>query len=410
MKRITFMVLALGLLALTQRVWADVYRGTIGNANVVLELTLGDALGTGRFFDVQDHKNRVLTAWIEGMDDESLIVVPDSQLDSSISDDALNKRHHMVLRPNKEKQSWQGEWRQPNGQRLPVNLVRLSNVDVTVDNTQTVKQGLLDISLYDYLLWQNQPMEFLGERDMWGYRLAWWQDVQTEAKVFQFVSGYPPETMAALNRTLQQEWWKILLKQQACVGNGGMTQQIQITLISSSLVSYINQIYNKCHVSPHSEGDDDDDDYWVKSDDDPEQSDDDKSIEEAISGAHGFWVKPQTLSTRTAKPVALSQLLSIGEKNAAGEYRLLYADFDRSLPKWLASHKLGIDGGPQSQRNWFATTKGLRFYDDLYVYITGGGGLSAISAIAKQTPMLVPWSFVKNHPSVEVQNGELVLP
>ncbi|UJR61288.1 hypothetical protein [Dickeya zeae] len=402
MKRITFMVLALGLLALTQRVWADVYRGTIGNANVVLELTLGDALGTGRFFDVQDHKNRVLTAWIEGMDDESLIVVPDSQLDSSISDDALNKRQHMVLRPNKEKQSWQGEWRQPNGQRIPVSLQRISSTDIPNDNAQAMKQGLLDVSLYDYLLWQNQPMEFLGERDMWGYRLAWWQNPQTRVRVFQFVSGYSPETMAALNRTLQQEWWKTMLKQQACVDNNGyLTQRIQITLLSASLVSYINQIHHQdCKVIIR----------YEEGHDDLEQGNDKDQI---------FWIKTQTLSTRTAKPVALSQLLSIGENNAAGEYQLLYADFDRALPRWLYKQLVTLhrdelvarsdvpfpkfDYWSQVDKNWFATAKGLRFYANI-------SNDSNISHIAYDSWALLPWSFVKNHPSVEVQNGELVLP
>ncbi|TYL43947.1 hypothetical protein [Dickeya sp. ws52] len=401
MKRITVMALALGLLALTQRVWADVYRGTIGNTNVVMELTLGDALGTGRFFDVQDHKNRVLTTWIAGMDNESLVIVPDSQLDRAVSNEALNQQDHIVLHPNTKKQSWQGEWRKSNGQRLPVNLAQLSSADVPVDSTQTIKQGLLDVSLYDYLLWQNQPMEFLGERELWGYRLAWWQNSQTRVRVFQFVSGYPPETMSALNRTLQQEWWNTILKHQVCVDNEGyLAQQIQITLLSSSLVSYINQIYHRdCKAIIRYDGTD------GRQDNDSNQM---------------VWLKPQTLSTRTAKPVALSQLLSIEEKNAAGEYRPLHVYFDRVLPQWLYKQLITLhkdeltarseiypapspDEWGQVGKNWFATTKGLRFYSNV----------SADDNINKanyDSWALLPWSFVKSHPAENVQNGELVLP
>ncbi|NAT78905.1 hypothetical protein HLB25_05815 [Dickeya dadantii] len=399
MRHIT--VMALGLLALIQCAWADVYRGTIGNANVVLELKLGDGPTTGRFFDVQDHKDRSLTAWIEGMDDESLMIVPDSQLGSSISDGELNKRHHMVLRPNKEKQRWQGEWRQPNGQRLPVNLTLISGTDIPNDNAQAMKQGLRDVSLYDYLLWQTRPVEFLGERDMGEYRLAWWQNPQTRVKIFQFVSGYPPETMAALNRTLQQEWWSTMLKQQVCVDNGGyLSQQIQITLLSASLVSYINQIYHRdCKVMVRYE------------DDAPGQGSGD-------SNEQKFWLKPQTLSTRTAKPVALSQLLSIGENKEADEYPS--PSFDSALPKWLYEQLMILhrdelaarsdtypapepDGWVQVGKNWFATAKGLRFYSNISTD-------DHIGKITYDSWALLPWSFIKSHSAENVRNGELVLP
>ncbi|MGM3172825.1 hypothetical protein [Dickeya lacustris] len=416
MKGITIKALILGGLALAQAAWADVYRGTIGKEKVVMELITGDMMATGRFFTEREHKDRKLRAWVDfvSVGDtektlESLVIVPDVQDKrgesvSSFSGDELSKMTNMVLLPNDAEQRLKGVWREPNGTRLPVNLVRISQNDVASDSALPIMRGLKDVSLYDYLLLQAEPPEFLGERDMGEYRIAWWQNRTTRVKTFQLVSGYPAEKMVALNQTLQQRWWKTVLNQQVCVDNGGtLIQRIQITLLSASLVSYVEQVHHSdCGAT-------------IAYDDVPAAFRDDQQKEQV------FIVRPYTLSTRTGKPVNLSQLFSIGETNAAGEYQLLYADFDRALPKWLMGQLQALnrdalaalpypaDFSPERwsgvSDNWFATAQGLRFYAN-----PDDGLFGNITHLTHYQWAVLPWSFVNSHPAANVPDAERNLP
>ncbi|SLM62389.1 hypothetical protein [Dickeya aquatica] len=417
MKSITIKALILGGLALAQAAWADVYRGTIGKEKVVMELIMGDMMGDGRFFTEREHKSHRLIIWPDDLRNEDtepmddfLVVVPDvpTRPDggaSSLSEDELLQVAHMVLLIKPAEQRLQGVWREPNGTRLPVDLVRISEGDVASDNAVPVMQGLKTVSLYDYLLLPHDMPEFLGEKDIGPYRVAWWQHRATGVKTFQLVSGYPAQTMAALNQTLQQRWWQTVLGPKICENSDGtLDQRIQITLLSASLVSYVEQLHNsQCQATITDEA------GAVES-----SKEKDKLQAQAI--------RPYTLSTRTGKPVSLSQLFSIGETNAAGEYQLLYADFDRALPRWLTMQlqalyhdKLAASPDPTApllakewqevSRNWFATEQGLRVYARLPYDVFG-----ETDQITAPQWTVLPWSFVNSHPALNVPDAERNLP
>lgn len=250
MKGSVLKALVLGLLALAQSVWAEVYRGTIGKDNVVMEINRLNGRMSGRFFNDNEHQNRELTVWgktltlDEGNSHDLLIVLPE-KTGNALSDNELNQRAHMVLLVNTDEANarLQGVWRQPDGRRIPVSLVPVTREELAGGRIAPMTQGLLESSVYDYLLLQDNRAEFLGERDMWGYRVAWWQHHDTEVKTFQLVGGYPAQSMAAINRALQQQWWQTIQYYKVCGKNSDpIVPRLQITQMTASRISYVVKI------------------------------------------------------------------------------------------------------------------------------------------------------------------------
>lgn len=225
--------LALGLAAPCHATepWG-VYRGTLGDAAVVMELDLTDpAHVSGRFFYQRQHLDVALEGALDG---EQL------ELDQGLP--AYDNAPRPRLTLHASAMGWQGQWQSPQGEQ---RAVRLSAADLPAEATDTEPfwHELRSASPYEYLrlsdlrLVEGQTQAFMG------HSLRWQVERESGLTLFQLVEGYPDAQQAVLNRELRARLWGEVSAYHACLlgasrmGNGEFEQTVTPQLLTPSILS-----------------------------------------------------------------------------------------------------------------------------------------------------------------------------
>ncbi|WP_226102174.1 hypothetical protein [Dickeya oryzae] len=374
-------IVVLGFVCLVGVTQADddfpVYRGTIGNTTIVMELY--NAPGqpenqsiNGRYFYTKYRKDIGLSG---SQDVQGNLVLSEGD-DSMDEQQALAGKDPipvMVLR-SRDQNTLQGEWRNGKGKSYPVVLSLVTELPATAS---PFMQQAYQHSRYEYLRHERAEPVMTKQETVNGYDVEWWRDPLSGMTTFQLRSGYPVEQLSGLNTVLRKELWQEVLNYYRCMqgtDKGSYTEQVNINQLLPWVVSY--------------------------------------SIAGSESCGNGYnsGVRSESLYASDASHMELKDFFWVGEQPAP-DNTLEPKDYsDGILPHWLAEQFSVMY--PERMANTVNSGGGNTLCDyrrsEVWVFPTWSLTAQGIlfhptfptsDSVCDDAPWaIVPWSVVKQHP------------
>ncbi|MBC8997980.1 hypothetical protein IAI51_15745 [Pseudomonas sp. N40(2020)] len=231
-------MLMLASLLISTRTWADeskqVYTGTLGKAAIVLELD--SRYSEGRYFYKKYRTDLALDVSKEG---DILVMIEGAAMDG-------DSRPTLRLQPKLN--GWSGEWSNPAGKTLKVELQRATLPDVPAGALPYLFE-LHDKNPYEYLRLQGLQLKKGKTETFMGYTLQWWSEEQSQASLFEVISGYSPQARELINQHLMARLWGYVSGYYSC--SGGYSQSSQPLWMTPTLMSarISNEFY--CEGAAH---------------------------------------------------------------------------------------------------------------------------------------------------------------
>lgn len=358
-----------------------VYRGTLGPANVVVELDMTDpSQVSGRYFYEKYHRDLALVGVLDG-----------EQLELHEGLEHYDEAPRPVLSLHADgAQGWTGQWQDPQGKTLAINLKPAQLAPETA-GTEAFWHDLRSSSPYEYLRLSGLKLVDGKTQDSMGYRLQWQEEPDSKITLFQMTAGYPDAKLRVLNPELRARLWNEVSAWHACMlgasrmGEGEFEQTVTPELFTPAIFSVsIFTSYN-------------------------------------CGGAHpDFGDAPLNIDVRSGLPLSLEDVLWVGEGKA-----MHYDDRDGSTPSdrsdvdfdtfaqyrekilapWLVEQFKRLYPGQMTKTTdddcdysdpqvwrfpaWYFTAKGL--------YL-GPGFARAMRACEGTDWSVLPYSLIRQHP------------
>lgn len=274
------------LFSLIPSVHADdgrrVFTGTLGKMPIVVELniTQQDEV-TGRYFYEKYHRDLPLSGALQN----STLTLTEGN--NRYDDD----KPLSTLELEETGSGWQGEWKSPQGKKLPVKLIE-ARLTAPTSSTLPFIAALPYSEPYEYLRLQGLKLKPAKKENFMGYHLQWWTEPETKISLFSVESGLSKDDQQRVNQQLLGRLWNEVISYHGCQLQGGenveFMQQAQPKMISPAVVSL--------NISTS---------YYC-------------------GGAHpDFGDSPLNIDVKTGHPLSLEDVLWVGEGNP-----LLHAERD----------------------------------------------------------------------------------
>lgn len=223
------------LFSLIPSVYADdgrrVFTGTLGKMPIVVELniTQQDEV-TGRYFYEKYHRDLPLSGALQN---------------STLTLTEGNNRYGdekplSTLELEETGSGWQGEWKSPQGKKLPVKLIE-ARLTAPTSSTLPFIAALPYSEPYEYLRLQGLKLKPAKKENFMGYDLQWWTEPETKISLFSVESGLSKDDQQRVNQQLLGRLWNEVISYHGCQLQGGenveFMQQVQPKMISPAVVS-----------------------------------------------------------------------------------------------------------------------------------------------------------------------------
>jgi hypothetical protein len=223
------------LFSLIPSVHADdgrrVFTGTLGKMPIVVELniTQQDEV-TGRYFYEKYHRDLPLSGALQN---------------STLTLTEGNNRYGdekplSTLELEETGSGWQGEWKSPQGKKLPVKLIE-ARLTAPTSSTLPFIAALPYSEPYEYLRLLGLKLKPAKKENFMGYDLQWWTEPETKISLFSVESGLSKDDQQRVNQQLLGRLWNEVISYHGCQLQGGenveFMQQVQPKMISPAVVS-----------------------------------------------------------------------------------------------------------------------------------------------------------------------------
>ncbi|RON84715.1 hypothetical protein [Pseudomonas fluorescens] len=208
-----------------------VFTGTLGKMPIVVELntTQQDEV-TGRYFYEKYHRDLELSGSLQ---DSTLNLVEGN---NRYGDD----KPLPTLKLKSTANGWQGEWQNPKGKKLPVQLTE-AKLPAPSATTLPFIATLPKSDPYEYLRLQGLKLKPEKKENFMGYDLQWWTEPESKISLFSVESGYTKEEQQRINNHLLGRLWTEVISYHACMLQGGENaeqwQSVAPTFLSPDVVS-----------------------------------------------------------------------------------------------------------------------------------------------------------------------------
>ncbi|EZP31630.1 hypothetical protein [Pseudomonas sp. RIT288] len=208
-----------------------VFTGTLGKMPMVVELntTQQDEV-TGRYFYEKYHRDLELSGSLQ---DSTLNLVEGN---NRYGDD----KPLPTLKLKSTDNGWQGEWQNPKGKKLPVQLTE-AKLPAPTATTLPFIATLPKDDPYEYLRLQGLKLKPEKKENFMGYDLQWWTEPESKISLFSVESGYTKEEQQRINNHLLGRLWTEVISYHACMLQGGENaeqwQSVAPTFLSPDVVS-----------------------------------------------------------------------------------------------------------------------------------------------------------------------------
>lgn len=223
------------LFSLIPSVHADdgrrVFTGTLGKMPIVVELniTQQDEV-TGRYFYEKYHRDLPLSGALQN----STLTLTEGN--NRYGDD----KPLSTLELEETGSGWQGEWKSPQGKKLPVKLIE-ARLTAPTSSTLPFIAALPYSEPYEYLRLQGLKLKPAKKENFMGYDLQWWTEPETKISLFSVESGLSKDDQQRVNQQLLGRLWNEVVSYHGCQLQGGenveFMQQVQPKMISPAVVS-----------------------------------------------------------------------------------------------------------------------------------------------------------------------------
>lgn len=223
------------LFSLIPSVHADdgrrVFTGTLGKMPIVVELniTQQDEV-TGRYFYEKYHRDLPLSGALQN----STLTLTEGN--NRYGDD----KPLSTLELEETGSGWQGEWKSPQGKKLPVKLIE-ARLTAPTSSTLPFIAALPYSEPYEYLRLQGLKLKPAKKENFVGYDLQWWTEPETKISLFSVESGLSKDDQQRVNQQLLGRLWNEVISYHGCQLQGGenveFMQQAQPKMISPAVVS-----------------------------------------------------------------------------------------------------------------------------------------------------------------------------
>ncbi|KAB2519394.1 hypothetical protein F8N49_20015 [Pseudomonas sp. GXM4] len=223
------------LFSLIPSVHADdgrrVFTGTLGKTPIVVELniTQQDEV-TGRYFYEKYHRDLPLSGALQN----STLTLTEGN--NRYGDD----KPLSTLELEETGSGWQGEWKSPQGKKLPVKLIE-ARLTAPTSSTLPFIAALPYSEPYEYLRLQGLKLKPAKKENFMGYDLQWWTEPETKISLFSVESGLSKDDQQRVNQQLLGRLWNEVISYHGCQLQGGenveFMQQVQPKMISPAVVS-----------------------------------------------------------------------------------------------------------------------------------------------------------------------------
>ena len=208
-----------------------VFTGTLGKMPIVVELntTQQDEV-TGRYFYEKYYRDLELSGSLQ---DSTLNLVEGN---NRYGDD----KPLPTLKLKTTANGWQGEWQNPKGKRLPIQLTE-AKLPAPTATTLPFIATLPKDDPYEYLRLQGLKLKPGKKENFMGYDLQWWTEPESKISLFSVESGYTKEEQQRINNHLLGRLWTEVISYHACMLQGGENaeqwQSVAPTFLSPDVVS-----------------------------------------------------------------------------------------------------------------------------------------------------------------------------
>jgi len=223
------------LFSLIPSVHADdgrrVFTGTLGKMPIVVELniTQQDEV-TGRYFYEKYHRDLPLSGALQN----STLTLTEGN--NRYGDD----KPLSTLELEETGSGWQGEWKSPQGKKLPVKLIE-ARLTAPTSSTLPFIAALPYSEPYEYLRLQGLKLKPAKKENFMGYDLQWWTEPETKISLLSVESGLSKDDQQRVNQQLLGRLWNEVISYHGCQLQGGENveymQQVQPKMISPVVVS-----------------------------------------------------------------------------------------------------------------------------------------------------------------------------
>lgn len=223
------------LFSLIPSVHADdgrrVFTGTLGKMPIVVELdiTQQDEV-TGRYFYEKYHRDLPLSGALQN----STLTLTEG------NNRYGNDKPLSTLELEETGSGWQGEWKSPQGKKLPVKLIE-ARLTAPTSSTLPFIAALPYSEPYEYLRLQGLKLKPAKKENFMGYDLQWWTEPETKISLFSVESGLSKDDQQRVNQQLLGRLWNEVISYHGCQLQGGenveFMQQVQPKMISPAVVS-----------------------------------------------------------------------------------------------------------------------------------------------------------------------------
>ncbi|MDD0970923.1 MULTISPECIES: hypothetical protein [Pseudomonas] len=208
-----------------------VFTGTLGKTPIVVELnTQQQDEVTGRYFYEKYHRDLPLSGALQ---DSTLTLVEGN---NRYGDD----KPLPTLKLEETANGWQGEWQNPQGKKLAVQLSE-AKLAAPTSTTLPFIATLPASEPYEYLRLQGLKLKATKKENFMGYTLQWWTEPESKIALFTVESGLPKDDLQRVNQQLLGRLWNEVISYHGCQLQGGenveFMQQAQPQLISPAVVS-----------------------------------------------------------------------------------------------------------------------------------------------------------------------------
>ncbi|MGE1176135.1 hypothetical protein [Pseudomonas sp. BW7P1] len=205
---------AVALFTLTSTAHAEegrrVFTGTLGKMPIVVELnTRQPDEVTGRYFYEKYHRDLALSG-----------VLQETTLTLVEGNNRYDDKPLPALRLKSTATGWQGEWQDPKGKKLPVQLVEARLPAPTATMLPFIAT-LPKSDPYEYLRLQGLKLKPGKKENFMGYDLQWWTEPESKLSLFSVESGYTKEEQQRINNHLLGRLWTEVIDYHRCMMDGG---------------------------------------------------------------------------------------------------------------------------------------------------------------------------------------------
>lgn len=221
--------------------YADVYTGTIGRAEVIVELIQEENKTiSGQYFYRKYHKDIYLSGQKSRSGELHLI-------ESSSS----GENHAEVLLKTTQV-GLQGEWIDHQSKKhYPIALSLLKSAPTLTG--EAWQSGWHSNSLYETLQIDGLKLKPGKKEKFQGYLIQWWEEPLSKISLFRIIDGLPPPQLSIINQKLAYAQWESVHSYMDCSGpvgpNGTLgyfQQTITPELITPQIISYTTEEYSDC--------------------------------------------------------------------------------------------------------------------------------------------------------------------